>query len=484
MKRFLSMIMVFTMVFALGITAHAAEVPAAEAPKFSITINNDKAGHTYEAYQIFAATLFVNEDGNKVLSDIKWSSGVTAEAEANLGKAVENAKSLVESQNGTEFANKVAPYLNAAKTSTYANGKYTISGLEPGYYLVKDKDHSVSGNDAYTSYIMEVVGDVSATPKSSVPQVEKKVQDTNDTTGETTIWQDSADYDIGDNVPFQLTATLAANVSSYKTYKIVFHDTLSAGLTYNNDAKIMFNGTDVTEKFTVTSAPDAHTLTISCDNVKAFGAGDNDVITVEYTAKLNDKAVVGSTGNPNEVSLEYSNNPNPNGEGDFGNTPEDKVIVFTYEAVVNKTNEEGKPLEGAGFTLYKKVNGEFQQVGEEVKGGQMTTFTWKGLDDGEYKLEETTTPDGYNTMEPIIFTITAEHDTVADDPALKELTGGEVFKADLDSGKLTATVVNHPGLILPSTGGVGTTMFYISGVVMILLAGALLLIKKRNTENA
>lgn len=486
MKRFLSMIMAFTMFFALGMTARAVEPETVETPLFSITIDNAQTGHTYEAYQIFGATLFINEKQEKVLSDIKWGTGVTAEAEAKFGKAAEKAKALTDADAARVFANELEAYLNTTnvKTSVPSEKGYTISGLEAGYYLIKDKNGSVSGHDAYTAYIMEVVGDVSAKPKSGVPQVVKKVKDTNDTTGVTTEWQDSADYDIGDDVPFQLTATLAGNVSGYNSYKIVFHDTLSVGLTYNKDAKVMFNGTNVTEHFTITPNPADNTLVISCDNVKKFNATDNSVITVEYTAKLNEKAVVGSAGNRNEVYLEYSNNPNPSGADNVGKTPTDKVIVFTYEAVVNKVNEEGKALEGAGFTLYKKgKDGQFQTVGQEVKGDKMTTFTWKGLDDGEYMLKETTTPKGYNTMEPITFTITADHDIDSADPQLTALNVDKVFNGDHNTGKLTANIENRPGLVLPSTGGAGTTMFYAVGGLLVLAAGAMLLIKKRNADN-
>ncbi len=486
MKRFLSMIMVFTMIFALGITAQAADVPSAEAPKFTITISNAQSGHTYEAYQIFAASLFVNEKQEKILSDIKWGNGVTADAQTHFGAAVDKAKTLTDPDAARAFANELETYLNVtnAKKSVAGAGEYTISDLEPGYYLIKDQNGSVSGHDAYTAYIMEVVGDVSAKPKSGVPQVEKKVKDTNDSTNETSDWQDSADYDIGDNVPFRLTATLASNVSSYNTYKIVFHDTLSAGLTYNGDAKVMFNGTNVTDKFTITPNPADNTLTISCDNVKEFGATDGSVITVEYSAKLNEKAVIGTAGNPNEVYLQFSNNPNPNGVGDLGETPKDKVTVFTFELVVNKTDDQKKPLEGAGFTLFKKdKDGQFQPVGKEVKGEKMTAFTWKGLDDGDYMLKETTTPKGYNTMKPITFTITAEHEVKSDNPTLTALNGGNEFTVTLQTGKLEATVVNHPGFVLPSTGGVGTTMFYAVGGILVLAAGAMLLLRKRNSDN-
>lgn len=486
MKRFVSVILALAMVFALGINAYAAETEKAAAQTFTITINGDKPGHTFEAYQIFAATLFVNAEGQKVLSDIKWGSGVTADGQTALGNAVDNAKSLKDDKTAREFANKVAQYLDStnAKASTFANGKYTISGLEAGYYLVKDKNNTVPEGDAYTSYILEVVGNVDVKPKSGVPQVVKKVQDTNDSTGVTTGWQDSADYDIGDKVPFQLTATLAGNVSSYNTYKIVFHDKLSPGLTFDNNAKIMFGGQDVKSHFDVQYNEQTGDLTITCNDVKQFGATDNSVITVEYTARLNEKAVVGHVGNPNQVHLEFSNNPNPEGAGSVGNTPVDKVIVFTYEVVVNKVDEKNAPLTGAGFTLFKKdKNGEFQKIGDEVKGDGKTQFTWTGLDDGDYKLEETTTPNGYNTMEPIIFTITAVHDETSDNPALTQLTGTNDFNGNHTTGKLEATVVNHPGLVLPSTGGVGTTMFYVVGGILILMSGALLFVKKRKTSN-
>ena len=119
--------------------------------------------------------------------------------------------------------------------------------------MIKDQDGSLTGdNDSYTDYIIKVVGDTTDTPKSDVPTVEKKVKDINDSTDDAmTDWQDSADHDIDDSVPFQLKATLADNVSSYTTYKVVFHDTLSKGLTYNNDAKVFIDGTE-TNGFTIT----------------------------------------------------------------------------------------------------------------------------------------------------------------------------------------------------------------------------------------
>ena len=506
-KKLASLLLVLVMVFALATTAFADETTT-----YSITINNSAEGHTYEAYQIFTGDL-AEKDGAKILSNIVWGSGVSEAGQTALGDAAAKAETLKTEDDAKAFAKAVAPYLTTAagSTNTVTDGKYVISGLAAGYYLVKDQDGSLTGDsDSYTEYIIQVVGNVTATPKSDVPEVEKKVKDTNETTGETTGWQDSADYDIGDSIPFQLKATLADNVSSYTTYKVVFHDTLSKGLTYNNDAKVYIGGTE-TNGFTVTATVNADgttTLTVSCDDVKALGAGNSSVITVEYTAKLNENAVLGSAGNPNKVYLEYSNNPNKSESGEnheTGKTPEDTVIVFTYQTIINKVDSENKPLTGAAFKLEKLIKGKdgaadtWTTVKEFTVDETATSFTFSGLDDGQYKLTETKTPAGYNTIDPIYFVIEATHDETADAPTLKtlnayltdangnkqtEMKDGESVNidlgtVDLTAGSITTTVVNKSGSELPSTGGIGTTIFYVLGGVLVLAAVVLLVTKKR-----
>ena len=500
-KKLASLLLVLVMVFALATTAFAEETT------YSITINNSAKDHTYEAYQIFTGDL-----SGTTLSNIVWGSGVSEAGQTALGDAAAKAETLKTEADAKAFAKAVAPYLTTAAGSanTVTDGKYVISGLAAGYYLVKDQDGSLTGDaDAYTEYIIKVVSDTTATPKSSVPTVEKKVKDTNDSTGVTSDWQDSADYDIGDSIPFQLKATLANNVSSYTTYKVVFHDTLSKGLTYNNDAKVYIGGTE-TNGFTVTATVNADgttTLTVSCDDVKALGAGNSSVITVEYTAKLNENAVLGSAGNPNEVYLEYSNNPNKseNGNNETGETPKDVVIVFTYKTIINKVDSENKPLTGAAFKLEKLIKGKdgaadtWTTVKEFTVDETTTSFTFSGLDDGQYKLTETNTPAGYNTIDPIYFVIEATHDETADAPTLKtlnayltdangnkqtEMKDGESVNidlgtVDLTAGSITTTVVNKSGSKLPSTGGIGTTIFYVLGGVLVLAAVVLLVTKKR-----
>ena len=501
-KKLASLLLALVMVFALATTAFAEETA------YSITINNSAKDHTYEAYQIFTGDL-----SGTTLSNIVWGSGVSEAGQTALGDAAAKAETLKTEDDANAFAKAVAPYLTTAagSASTVTDGKYVISGLAAGYYLVKDQDGSLTGDaDAYTEYIIKVVSDTTATPKSSVPTVEKKVKDTNDSTGVTSDWQDSADYDIGDSIPFQLKATLADNVSSYTTYKVVFHDTLSKGLTYNNDAKVYIGGTE-TNGFTVTATVNADgttTLTVSCDDVKALGAGNSSVITVEYTAKLNENAVLGSAGNPNEVYLEYSNNPNKSESGEnheTGKTPEDTVIVFTYQTIINKVDSENKPLTGAAFKLEKLIKGKdgaadtWTTVKEFTVDETTTSFTFSGLDDGQYKLTETKTPAGYNTIDPIYFVIEATHDVTADAPTLNtlnayltdangnkqtEMKDGESVNidlgtVDLTAGSITTTVVNKSGSELPSTGGIGTTIFYVLGGVLVLAAVVLLVTKKR-----
>ena len=507
-KKLASLLLALVMALSLAVTAFADE-----STTYSITINNSTAGHTYEAYQIFTGDLATNEAGNKVLSNIVWGSGVSEAGQTALGDAAAKAETLKTEADAKAFAKAVAPYLTTAAGSanTVTDGKYVISGLAAGYYLVKDQDGSLIGdNDSYTEYIIQVVGNVTATPKSDVPEVQKKVKDINDSTDTTkTDWQDSADYDIGDSIPFQLKATLADNVSSYTTYKVVFHDTLSKGLTYNNDAKVYIGGTE-TNGFAVTATVNADgttTLTVSCDDVKALGAGNSSVITVEYTAKLNENAVLGSAGNPNEVYLEYSNNPNKSekGNNETGETPKDVVIVFTYKTIINKVDSANKPLTGAAFKLEKLIKDKdgaadtWTTVKEFAVDETTTSFTFSGLDDGQYKLTETKTPVGYNTIDPIYFVIEATHGETADAPTLKtlnayltdangnkqtEMKDGESVNidlgtVDLTAGSITTTVVNKSGSKLPSTGGIGTTIFYVLGGVLVLAAVVLLVTKKR-----
>ncbi|MDY2785729.1 MAG: isopeptide-forming domain-containing fimbrial protein [Faecalibacterium sp.] len=492
MKKLMAALLAVAMVCAMAIPAFAEGAGAAgTGTTYTITINNPVG--TYEAYQIFSGDL---HDGT--LSNVAWGTGVSEAGKTALDDAKIRAATLNES-NVKAFAEEVSSYLDAT-SGTYDAGK--ITGLSAGYYLVKNS--SVGEHETYTSFILKVVQNVAVSPKGNKPSLEKKVKDINDTTDRTTSnWQDSADHDIGDEVPFQLTAKIASNFADYKTYKFVFHDVQSAGLDFLKDTvTVKVGNTELTAdqyKVITTGLIDDCTFHVVIADLKQIPSAAADAkVVVEYKSKLNENAVIGSKGNPNEAYLEYSNNPHDTNS--TTTTPNDKVTVFTFKVVANKTNgATGKALEGAAFALYKKDNaGKWNLVAlnnaiESAAGKytidkkDKTTFEWVGLDDGTYKISEIITPAGFNSIEDQIFTVTAEHDVTSEDPKLTILSGNATtgtieFTSKMDEGSLSTTIENNAGTTLPGTGGIGTTIFYVVGGGL-MVAAAILLITKKRMEN-
>ena len=465
--------------------------------------------HTYTVYQVFTGTY--GSDGS--LGDVKPGTDFNADNGAgdngtNL-TAAKAAEALAKIESTESDQTKLAEILKFANLTTQYGSDLTASApltnVPAGYYLAKDKDNTVTGNDAQTLYIVNVVGNsaVTITRKVDKPTFQKKVKDTNDSTGSTTNWQDSADYDVNDEVPFQLTATLPTNeadFAAYKTYKLVFHDQQSAGLTFNKKSVVVKYGDKTlgAGSYTVTENPeDKDTFDITIADAKAVKDAEDNAITVaaggkftvEYTSTLNENAVIGSTGNPNEASLEFSNNPNVGGEGETGKTPTDKVIVFTYQLDINKTFNGGTPAENdlPKFKLYKfdsTTNDYTIDRGEvtitKTEGGKYTA-SFKRVDDGKYKLVETKTPAGFNTAADTLFEITADHDVESDNPQLTVLKINTTA-GNTTTGTVTADVVNQKGSNLPSTGGMGTVLLYVAGIAVFVLAGATLVmaLRRRN----
>ena len=513
MKKVMALLLSLVMVLAMSVVAFADEGSAGSSTTYTITAPS--GSHQYEIYQIFTGDL---HEGT--LSNVKWgANGAGTEGEA-VDQAVINALTAVNNI-ATSDTNKlkvIKQYANLTSTpvGTVTNGEtYTAAA---GYYLIKDKDGSVTGTDSYTLYIVKVVNDVNITPKSAVPSFDKKIMDTNDTTGVTSKWQDSADYDIGDDVPFKLEGTVASNYTEYKKYYFAFHDKQEAEvLDFNADSVKVYvgDGTEPINKnaYRLVKAPtDGCTFEVIFDDLMHsakefnFSVTNGTKIRVEYTAKLTDKANIGSKGNVNGGKLEFSNNPNSEqgGESDtHGETPWDNVIVFTYKVVVNKIDSDNNALPGAAFELSKKdVNGNWVSVDlvnatlnpetkkYELTSNTQTTFEWKGLDDGTYQLAEIITPAGYNTISPIEFKVEADHNIAWDgtdntrNGVLTNLTGtkvtGEIeFTEKKDEGSLSTDVINNKGSELPSTGGMGTTIFYVVGSILVLGAAILLITKKR-----
>ena len=372
--------------------------------------------------------------------------------------------------------------------------------IAQGYWMFADVSE-LDGNEANSLVMVDTKGqnELTITPKTALPTVEKKVKDIDDSEDDRiadNAWHDSADHDIGDTVPFKLTATLPINALHYQSYTIIFHDSLSNGLTLNEgsikvymydtvykanvDTDVNDYAKDVTANFFVKTADltDDCSFEVGCANIFAIeGVTKDTAFVVYYEATLNESAVIGAAGNPNEVYLEFSNNPYGDGTG---NTETDKVTVFTYQLIINKTDSHGHALKGAGFTLYKKnLAGEFVAIGEELKGDDMTTFNWKGLDDGDYKLEETTVPAGYNKMSDITFSISAVHSETDGEPQLISLDGGQMGTGVVDTGAIVKDIVNNTGSVLPETGAMGTFLLISGGALLAALAVIFMVTRKK-----
>lgn len=510
MKKLMTLVLSIAMVLALGVTAFAAE------QTYTITINNSATGHTYKAYQILTGDLTIDANNNKVLSNLVWGSGVTSEAETKLG-AAKNLQ-LNTSDDAANFAKDVADYLNASKAYTSTaqnNGIYSISGLPAGYYLVKDQDNTLNNaDDFYTAYIMEVVGNVEANPKGNKPTLDKQIYH-----NETGTWGVVGDNQIGDTVQFR-TITSVPDIGGYTSYVYTITDTMSSGLTSNvkgaDDIKITVgeNGQALaSDYYTVAVDPsNSNKFSVTVDIVNAIKDGRisaGQSLYTLYTGTLNKGAVIYHDGKQdNAAYLEYSNNPN--NTADKGKTPEKKVYDWTFKMEVDKVagDENRTQLQGAEFVLSKNDNlGNLKETdvanteglialiyneedktytiapadytGTTTKVIEAGDVTIKGLDDAtNYYLYETKAPSGYNKLEtPTQFKISASYNS--DGSAYEAVTvkiGGETA---MPSDNLKVEIVNNAGANLPSTGGMGTTIFYVVGTILVLAAVVLLITKKR-----
>lgn len=475
LKKLASMVLSLAMALSLAVPALAAE-----------KVDN-QTDHTYQAYQIFAATNQANADG--ALGNITWGKGINSSAFLTALKA--DSRFVVAGENIFEScssAQAVADALagNVSVAEAFADvavecitDVYTAIPekddveLDLGYWLLVDVSN-LGDYDAKNAALLQVVKGQKLTiqKKYDVPSVDKTVNDN--------------DANIGDTVTFTLTATMPDRLDGYETYKIIFHDTLSAGLAFVEDTvKVTVDGTDKTSAFT--AKHENGVLTVSCNDVLGQGAKENSKIVVTYDAILDDDAVIGDAGNPNTVYLEYSNDPNWNGVGDepTGDTPPEVVKVYTWEIPVFKYTGTNTALAGAGFTLYTDaqcntavnlvavpdsiVYKVCTQTGctdhfhiTEIMTGDTGKFEIEGLQKGEYYLKETTTPAGYNTCDVVKVVI-------GDNGALTQ------------NGTATTEVgiQNNTGATLPETGGMGTTLFYILGGVLVIGAGVALVTKKR-----
>lgn len=514
-----------------------AMVCAMAIPAFAENSEGDvDSHHTYSAFQIFKGDVEGNNIKDFKISNAKWGESITnpteflaqLTADSTIGGEFktnftpQEAVAVISQWHDSDdysiaFARFVCHYLYSNDANpTYVvragSNALTIPEAKAGYYLFVDTT-DFSKDDSYHSYnsflLMVTKGNwnVPITPKAEKPTVEKKVYDNPDGTS-TGGFGSSADHAINEKFQFQLTATLPDSTNRaydyYDKYSVIFHDTLSDGITYDKDDELdsvviksngnTYNITD-SSKYTIdtTDLESQNSFVVNID-VKAcakdagFDLNDGATITVTYTAHLNDKAYVntagGSTSNINKVYLTYSNNPKD--ESSIGKTPESTpVYVYTYQ--LNNTKraetENGTPLPGAGFKLYSDAEcnnevglyqeGEFYYPIKDATGkkavemisGENGQFNVKGLDAGTYYLKETITPAGYDTCGVTPVTIKADH------------SGND--HVNLEGSNLTIVNKKAGGITLPSTGGIGTTIFYVVGGGLMVAAIVLLVTKKR-----
>lgn len=486
-KRVLALLAAFALVLAMAVPAWADG-----ANQYTISVPTGSS-HAYKIYQIFTGDYSAGK-----LSNVKWGQNSKNREGASVGNKVSedvlNQLAAVVNDSDAKKLEVIEKYADLDNkefaTVTHSNS----AKVAPGYYLFKDTT-ATAENEVY---ITEVVGNVLIKAKNSnVPGFEKKLKDTNDTEGTTTDWQDVADHDIGDEIPFKLEGTVPDDYVEYDSYYFAFHDEEEAGLTFNPESvKVYVNNTEIKTGFelktkTKTTITDDCSFEVVFSNLKDIAAVQaGSTIRVEYTATLNENAVIGDNGNLNKAQLEYSNKPSVTDSR--GKTVWDNVVVFTYQVVVNKyanSVAEDNKLAGAEFTLTKKLEGGTTKDIAVVKSPDGKQFTFKGLDDGVYTLTETVTPEGYNTIDPITFKVSANHAITWDgtgdrNTLLKSLSGnpvtGEItFTSDKGTGALTTNVINKSGTTLPSTGGMGTTVFYVVGGGLMAVAVVLLVTKKR-----
>ena len=536
MRKTLALLIVVVMI--------AAMLPGALAATVTVPSDGILQNHTFTAYQIFAG-----DEANGVLSNIVWGSGVDGTAlltalkadttHGNLFSACTEADDvatvLSSSASDTTLVNWFIKQANTNKTATGTTLNAGANTLDTGYYLFVDTSTTVDSGSAYNASLLQVVGNITIKAKTDAPTVEKKVREDdqyNKNDGYGSGYNDVADYSMGESVPFHLIG-LVPDMTQFDTYKYIFHDTLSAGLTppadssikvYLSNDKAVGDDTDVTGSFSCTI--NGQNITVSCENLKSIqNIAKGMYIIVKYTAVLNENAVIGLNGNPNTVKLEYSNKPDQSGSGDTNNTgytPEDKVIVFTYQLNTTKIDgataeSENGPtkLKDAKFVLLnsdaskvaKISNGKFanwQDLPTAGTDGKISVESWPsdsvlisaettglfsvaGLDDGTYKLREIVAPQGYNLLsEDVVVVIDANtangqawNGTASDAlTGLNVTAGGKAGTGDT-SGIASITIANNSGATLPTTGGMGTTLFYVLGSVLVIGAVVLLVSKKR-----
>ncbi len=470
LKRIASLLLALVMVFGLGTTAFAAM--EGELPGGSITITNPAEGQTYNAYQILYIESYDAEaKAYAYKANSAWADWLATQT-AYVTIDDQGYVTWVDGADEVAFAKLAAAQLagkTADGTATAAEGgtAVTISGLKLGYYLVNTTLGTLCALDTTNPA-------VNVTEKNEAPESTKEVKEDSNN-----AWGAENDADINQKVEYQSTIEVKDGAVNYK-----FRDTMTDGLTFNNDVVVKIGDTEVEDSNYTLTVPDGeYTFTIAFDN-EWIAEQVGETITITYSATLNENAVAGEA-ETNTADLEYGNKP----EDERDTTPDDETKTYTWEFKVFKYTGDNTPLAGAEFKLYKLVgndktyaivddNGEL--TGWTTTEGEASTLTSgedgyiniSGLDADTYYLTETKAPAGYNELAEDVTVI------IDSDGNVKETADGAPL-ADK-----TVKVLNNTGAELPSTGGMGTTIFYVLGGILVLGAAVLLITRKRMSAQA
>lgn len=521
-----------------GVMAPVTMAFAAEGDNtITITQNANNGATKFKAYQIFKADV-LDKDGKKVVSNVSWASDEAEDAVLGVLKG-ESGSGISDASTAQEVAdylsktiadttattvvekdnllNKIALAVEKAvpPTGEAFDAGAAFTATNKGYYLFMTDVASIGAKDNYadkkqtgTSPIFAVVGGsaVEVAEKTDIPTVEKKVMDDKSNSN----WADKADSQMGQNVEYQLTGTVAKNVDTFDTYYYQFHDELSVGLTANQaSVEVKVDGAKIDpDKYAVSYDQENgnNLLTVTFDDLKSSGVTvtPNSKIVVTYTAKLDPakakKVVVGGEGNENTVKLIYSNNPGHDGKGE---SVPDIVRDYTYalKLVKEDSADSDVKLSGVKFTIqatgadegtgiqYVQEDGSFGDTAYEFTTDDKGEISVKGLDAGTYTVKETHTLDGYNTLSDFTFTITATGlDQNEGANALQVTTSKNgsdlVATPSFDSGTVTLTVQNKKGSGLPLTGLNGVTFTWIAGGAVLCIGVAHLIRSRKQAEES
>lgn len=499
----------------LGVTGFvgASSAYATVTDNGTVTFNNFVEGDEVTAYRILNIeseangqfVYSVNPDNKAAL--VAGLNAVKAEGADDFTTETDNsdlvkAATKLTDDNIEDFAKA---FKNAGPTAETTKATTNTLSVQQGYYLFDMTKIGQNDKRTKSKYMVYTVGKDGASfnLKNGTVTLEKKVKDNAGDPGNTkdeqgkdlnADWNDSADYAVGDTVPFKLTGTLPEQYDAYETYYYEFVDTLSTGLTFQNDIKVETNGKDITSCFDTTKG----LTSIKAANLKACSVADANLgagseIVVTYTAKVNDNAVIGTEGNSNTAKLVFSNNPYSQGDGDKGTTPDDTVKVFTYKFQGTKTfsitpNDNDLPkftlTKGTGTADNWTADSTFaaRELKVEKQADGSYTFNTERIDAGTYKVEETYVSAGFNKASDVVFTITAVHDVTSDNPNVTvTVTGAQPIATQNNSGA-ALTINNNGGNKLPDTGGMGTVVLYTVGGLIVLIAGVGLAVALRRRQ--